>query len=188
MVVLTHELQCAENGQILSGGCTFGAAKDGTFRHTGKANIEPPTSSGHLVEIVRREMIRGHVENASVECLRGGGFHCSQTVLSSFLSRTRVSTLGWETDIIREVPCPASCSLCTYFVPTLLYTLTPRGIRDKSRAHFAIRIPSSLFEPNMAEHASISPVATEQGHNAPTQGTHLVADVSVINLVNWVVY
>ncbi|KAH8750231.1 S-adenosyl-L-methionine-dependent methyltransferase, partial [Hyaloscypha sp. PMI_1271] len=30
----------------------------------------------------------------------------------------------------------------------------------------------------MAEHASISPVATEQGHNAPTQGTHLVADES----------
>jgi hypothetical protein len=40
----------------------------------------------------------------------------------------------------------------------------------------------------MAEHASISPVATEQGQNALTQGTHLVADVSVINLVNWVVY
>lgn len=30
----------------------------------------------------------------------------------------------------------------------------------------------------MAEHASISPIATEQGQNAPTQGTHLVADES----------
>jgi hypothetical protein len=34
-----------------------------------KQILNPPTSSGHLVEIVRREMIRGDVENASVECL-----------------------------------------------------------------------------------------------------------------------
>ena len=40
----------------------------------------------------------------------------------------------------------------------------------------------------MAERASTSPVAAEQGQNVPTQGTHLVADVRAIISVNWVVY
>ena len=47
---------------------------------------------------------------------------------------------------------------------------------------------SYYFELNMAEPASSSPVAAEQGQIAPTQGTHLVADVRAIISASCAIY